>query len=84
MFKKIDRPASCEIRTVIRFLNARNLRPYEMHRQTCEVYGQNAINEGMVRKWVRMFNDGRENVHDEKHSGRPFNDELLRLSLIHI
>jgi transposase len=35
---------------------------------------------GMVRKWVRMFNEGRENVHDEKRSGHPFlvNDDLVR------
>ena len=25
----------------------------------------------MVRKWVRKFNDGRDNVHDEPRSGRP-------------
>jgi len=33
----------------------------------------------MVRKWVRMFNGGRENVHDEARSGRPslVNDDLL-------
>ena len=24
----------------------------------------------MVRKWVRMFNEGRENVHDEAQSER--------------
>jgi len=36
------------------------------------VYGDNSISDGMVRKWVRMFNEGRENVHDEARSGRPF------------
>ena len=35
------------------------------------MYGDNAMSEGMVRKWVRMFNDGRENVHDEARIGRP-------------
>ena len=32
----------------------------------------------MVRKWVRMFTEGRENVHDEVQSGRPslVNDNL--------
>ena len=29
------------------------------------------MSDGMVRKWVRMFNEGRENVHDEARSGRP-------------
>jgi len=34
----------------------------------------------MVRKWVRMFNEGRENVHDEARSGHPslVNDDLER------
>jgi len=33
----------------------------------------------MVGKWVRMFNEGRENVHDEAQSGRPslVNDDLV-------
>jgi len=43
------------------------------------VYGDNAMSDGMVRKWVRMFNEGRENVHDEARSGRPslVNDDLV-------
>ena len=34
----------------------------------------------MVRKWVRMFNEGRENMHDEAQSGRSslVNDDLMR------
>jgi len=44
------------------------------------VYGDNAMSDGMVRKWVRMFNEGREKVHDEARSGRPslVNDDLVR------
>jgi len=43
------------------------------------VYGDNAMGDGMVRKWVRMFNELRENVHDETRSGRPslVNDDLV-------
>ncbi|KAG8265869.1 hypothetical protein J6590_084284 [Homalodisca vitripennis] len=29
------------------------------------------MSDGMVRKWVRMFNGGRTNVHDENQSGWP-------------
>ena len=52
----------------------------EIHHQICQVYGDNAMSDGMVRKWVRMFNEGRENVHDEARSGRPslVNDDLVR------
>jgi len=46
----------------------------------CQVYDDNAMSDGMVRKWIRMFNEGRENVHDEAQRGRPslVNDDLVR------
>ena len=52
----------------------------EIHRHICQVYDDNAMSDGMVRKCVRMFNEGRENVHDEARSGRPSsaNDDLVR------
>ena len=80
MFKTIEGAADCEIRSLIRFLNARNVLPSEIHHQISQVYGDNAMSDGMVRKWVRMFNEGRENVHDEAGSGRPtlVNDDLVR------
>jgi len=80
MFKAIEGAADCEIRSVIRFLNARNVLPSEIHHQFCQVYGDNAMSGGMVRKWVRMFNEGRQNVHDEARKGRPslMNDDLVR------
>jgi len=80
MLKTIEGAAYCEIRYVIRFLNARNVLPSEIHHQICQVYDDNATSDGMVRKWVRMFNEGRENVHDEARIGRPslVNGDLLR------
>jgi len=61
-------------------LNARNVLPSEIHHQICQVYGDNVMSDGMVRKWVRMFNEGRDNVHDEARRGRPslMNDDLVR------
>ena len=78
MFKTID--ADCEIRSVIRFLKARNVLSSEIHHQIYQVYGVNAMSDGMVRKCVRMFNGGREKVHDEARIGRPclVNDDLVR------
>jgi len=65
MFKTIEGAADCEIQSVIRFLDARNVLPSEIHHQVCQVYGGNAMSDGMVRKWVQMFNEGPENVlHD--------------------
>ena len=58
MFKTIEGAADCEIRSVIRFLNDSNVLPSEIHHQICQVYGDNAMNDGMVRKWVQMFNEG--------------------------
>jgi len=80
MFKTIEGATDCEIRSVIRSLNTRNVLPSQIHHQICQVYGDNAMSDGMVRKWVRMFNEGRENVHDEARSGRPslVNDDLMR------
>jgi len=80
MFKTTEGAANCEIRSVIRFLNARNVLPSEIHHQICQVYGDNAMSDGMVRKCGRMFNEGRENVHNEAWSGRPslVNDDLMR------
>ena len=82
MFKTIEGAPDCEIWSVIRFLNARNVLPSQIHHQICQAYGANAMSDGMVRKWVRMFNEGRENVHDEARNGRPslVNDDLVRMS----
>ncbi|GBM11086.1 hypothetical protein AVEN_242975-1 [Araneus ventricosus] len=79
MLKTIVDPADYEVRSVIRFLNAKKVKPVEIHRQLVEIYGENVMTDGMVRKWVRQFNDGRTNVHDEVRSGRPsvVNDGLV-------
>ncbi|GBL96743.1 hypothetical protein AVEN_111872-1 [Araneus ventricosus] len=33
----------------MRFLNARNMRPCEIHGQICEIYGDTVMSEGMIR-----------------------------------
>jgi len=65
MFKTIEKAADCEIWSVIHFVNGRNVLPSEIHHHICQVYGDNAMSDDMVRKWVRMFDERRENVHDE-------------------
>ncbi|GBN09266.1 hypothetical protein AVEN_255905-1 [Araneus ventricosus] len=79
MFKTIVHPADCEVRSVIRFLNANNVKQTEIHHQLIEIYSENVMTDGIVRKWVRQFNDGRTNVHDEARSERPsvVNDGLI-------
>jgi hypothetical protein len=56
---------------VITFLNAKYVRPAEIYRHVCEVYGENVTSDEMVRRWCRMFSEGRTNVHDDDRSGRP-------------
>ena len=70
MAKRIENPADCESRAVIRFLQAKNIQPSDIHRQVCEVYG-GAISDSMFRRWCRQFESGRGNVHDDKRSGCP-------------
>jgi len=79
MFKKIQNPTACEMRSVIRFLNAKNMTPAEIHRQLCDVYGEHAMSSSMVRRWVRLFNEGGGNVHDDLRSGRQsvMNEDLV-------
>jgi hypothetical protein len=67
----IDNLASCEICNVIRYLHAINTSSAEIHRELCAVYGLNAMSEGTVRQWCRIFKDGRTNVHDGLRSVLP-------------
>ncbi|KAJ4426903.1 hypothetical protein ANN_26702 [Periplaneta americana] len=77
----IPSPAACEVRSVIKFFNAQNIAPIEIHRQLCQVYGPNIMSKQMVRRWCRQFCEGRQSVHDEERSGRPslINDDRVEL-----
>lgn len=63
--------ARCELRAVIRFLQAKKLEPIQIHRELSEVYGEKCISVQHVRKWCREFSAGRTDTHDEQRSGRP-------------
>jgi hypothetical protein len=63
-FNKTENPAAREMRSIIRFLNAKNMKPAEIRHQLCDVYGEHVMSSSMVQRWVRLFNEGRENVHD--------------------
>ena len=63
--------AHCELRGVIRFLQAENVRPSEIHRRLVAVYGEHVMNAASVRKLCTMFRNGRKDVHDAERSGRP-------------
>jgi hypothetical protein len=44
----VTTPADCEVRSVIRFLNANNICPAEICRQLDEVYKEIVMNEGKI------------------------------------
>jgi len=67
----ISNPADCDVRGVIRILQAENLRPSEIHRRLVGIYGEHVMNVASVRKWFTMFRNGRTDVHDAERSGRP-------------
>jgi transposase len=50
---------------------ATNVNPTDIDHQICELYVENSMSVGMVRKWVRKVNEGYDNVQEEKRSGRP-------------
>ena len=78
MAAPIQSPAKREVRSVIRFLNAKSERPAEIHKQIVAVYG-NVMNRQNVTKWCREFSEERTDVHDKQRSGRPslISDDLL-------
>jgi hypothetical protein len=47
-------PADCEVRSVIKFLNALSIAPIEIHRQLYRVYGPNVMSKQMVRRWCSL------------------------------
>lgn len=63
--------ADCEVRSVIRFLTAKNKNATEIHRELCSVYGENVMSRPMVSRWRQSFIEGRTTTHDEQRSGRP-------------
>jgi hypothetical protein len=62
MFKKIEKPAACQMQSVIRFLNASNMKPADI-RQLCEVHGEHALSDSMVWRLVRHFDEGPKSLH---------------------
>jgi transposase len=70
MAATIDAPAKCELRSVIRFLQAEGRSAAEIHRRMSKVYGENFMSDGSVREWCRKFKEGRTDVHDEGGHGR--------------
>jgi hypothetical protein len=50
----IPAPADCEVRSVIKFLNAQSIAPIEIHHQLYRVYGPNVMSKQMMRRWISL------------------------------
>jgi len=79
MAAPIQSSAKCEVRSVVKFLNAKGERLAEIQEQIIAVNG-NVMNRQNVTKWCREFSEGKIDVHDEQRSGRPslISDDLLQ------
>lgn len=70
MSTTIASPAKCEVRAVIRFLQAEGCNAAEIHRRISNVYGETSMSDSKVRQWCRNFKAGRTDVHDAGGQGR--------------
>jgi len=60
-----------EQRTNIKFLVKLGKSRNEIREMLVQVYGDTAMKETAVHKWVKRFYEGRESVTDEERSGLP-------------
>jgi hypothetical protein len=60
-----------EQRANIKFLAKLKKTATETYQLLCEVYGEDTLSRARVFEWHRRFLGGREDVEDDKRSGRP-------------
>jgi transposase len=60
-----------EQRSVIRCLWSGGVKPSEIYRGMKVQYGDSCLSQGGVYEWVERFKNGRQNVSNERLSGRP-------------
>jgi hypothetical protein len=70
MVAPIQSPAKSVGISVMRFLNAKDERPAEIHKQIVAVCGD-VINRQNVTKWCCEFFEERADIHDEHRDSRP-------------
>ena len=68
MCKKIEMPIASEFKCAIHFLNAKDIKPTEIHHQIWYVDRDEATSVSVAGKRVSLFNKGRENVHNDGRS----------------
>jgi len=80
VFKEVENPTACEMRSVICFMNAKVMKLSEIHCQLCDVYGEHAMSRSVVQRWERLFSEKHDNVHGDVRSGwlTVVNEDLVR------
>ena len=61
-----------EVRSVIRFLTAKGLKPTEIHNEIKSVYGEKVMGKSQVYEWCSKFKAGHIDVGDNVHPGPRF------------
>ena len=65
-----------EVRSVIRFLTAKGLKPIEIHTEIKSVYGEKVMAKSQVYEWCSKFKAGHTDVNDKVHPGPCFLPKL--------
>ena len=69
----ISNPADCEVRGVIRVLQAENVRHRESHRRLVAVYGEHIMNVASVRNGAKCLRMGEQIFMTLRYQGDPMN-----------
>ncbi|GFV27726.1 hypothetical protein TNCV_4169481 [Trichonephila clavipes] len=69
MTRRLGNWSRLEVRVVIRFLCAKNVSAPDIHSQTVEVYGEDAMTRQHVAKWCHSFQSGRQDVENSNMAG---------------
>ncbi|UYV75234.1 hypothetical protein LAZ67_12003040 [Cordylochernes scorpioides] len=65
LLKKMDQ------RTCIKFCVKNEIKCADAFRMLTVAYGKATLDRSNVYRWYKMFSEGREDVNDEEHAGRP-------------
>ena len=71
----ISNPADCEVRGVIRFLQAENVRLCEIHRRLVAVYGEHVMNAASVRNGAQCLGMGEQMFMTLRDQGDPLSSQ---------
>ena len=71
----ISNHADCEVRGVIQFLQAENVRPSEIHRRLVAVYGKHVMNVASVRNGAQCLGTGKQMFMTLRDQGDPLSSQ---------